>query len=119
MQRQGQGPQGTAQCVPAGSGAKRDTHGLGACIIPFDGVSLTIAVLSFIAVTLIVQGFIKTRASIFMPAASVEAIEQMIQGRQHRELLEFTESDPSFVSQALNPALKRAPSFNAPSSATG
>jgi biopolymer transport protein ExbB len=28
-------------------------------------------------------------------------------------LIDFTEADPSFISRAINPALKRAPSFNA------
>lgn len=82
-------------------------------IIPFDFVTVIIVGLSFIAVTLIVQGIIKTRASVFMPDASVNAIRDMIQNRQFRELIEFTERDPSFVSQALAPALKRAPSFSA------
>jgi biopolymer transport protein ExbB len=82
-------------------------------IIPNDGVTWTIGLLSFVAVTLIVQGFIKTRASVFMPAASVNAMQDMIASRQFKELIDFTESDPSFVARALNPALKRAPSFNA------
>jgi biopolymer transport protein ExbB len=36
----------------------------------------------------------------------------MISQRKFKELIEFTENDPSFVSRALNPALKRAPSFS-------
>ncbi|MFN4242907.1 MAG: MotA/TolQ/ExbB proton channel family protein [Tepidisphaerales bacterium] len=82
-------------------------------IIPFDFVTVIIVGLSFVAVTLIIQGFIKTRASVFMPESSVQAIRDMIQNRQFRELIEFTERDPSFVSQALGPALRRAPSFSA------
>ena len=34
-------------------------------------------------------------------------IRDMIEARQFRELIEFTENDPSFVSRAINPALKR------------
>lgn len=101
-----------APAAGAGSAAVVPSQGI-LSIIPFDFVTLTIAVLSFIAVTLMVQGFIKTRASVYMPATSVNAIQDMIANRQFKELIEFTESDPSFVSQALNPALKRAPSFNA------
>src|SRR5205823_3052109 len=36
----------------------------------------------------------------------------MISQRKFKELIEFTENDPSFISRALNPALKRAPSFS-------
>jgi biopolymer transport protein ExbB len=37
----------------------------------------------------------------------------MIEQRQFKELIEYTENDPTFVAKALNPALKRAPSFSA------
>lgn len=82
-------------------------------LIPNDPVTYIIGALSFVAVTLIVQGFIKTRKSVYMPEASVTAISEMIQNRQFKELMEFTEQDDSFVSKSLNPALKRAPSFAA------
>lgn len=98
--------------VPAGTPAPAPRQGI-LSIIPFDFVTVIIAGLSFVAVTLIIQGFIKTRASVFMPEASVRAIREMIQNRQFRELLDFVERDPSFVSQALGPALRRAPSFSA------
>src|SRR4029450_9630082 len=32
--------------------------------------------------------------------------------RRFKELIDFTETDNSFISRALNPALKRAPSFS-------
>jgi biopolymer transport protein ExbB len=48
-----------------------------------------------------------------MPPESVNRIRELIAARQFNELLDFTERDPSFVSRALNPALKRAPSFSA------
>jgi biopolymer transport protein ExbB len=47
-----------------------------------------------------------------MPEASTNTIREMISQRKFKELIEFTETDPSFVSKALNPALKRAPNFN-------
>jgi biopolymer transport protein ExbB len=76
-----------------------------------DPVFFTIAALSVAGVTFIIQGFIRNRASVYMPPESVGRIRELIQSRQFNELLEFTEQDPSFVSKALNPALKRAPSF--------
>ena len=78
-----------------------------------DFVFFTIAILSITGLTLIIQGFIKNRASVFMPATSTNTIRELIGQRRFRELIEFTENDPSFVSKALNPALKRAPHFAA------
>ena len=78
-----------------------------------DAVTITIVILSIIGLTLIIQGFIKNRASVFMPEATTNLIREMIANRKFKELIDFTETDPSFVSKALNPALKRAPSFSA------
>jgi biopolymer transport protein ExbB len=78
-----------------------------------DFVSITILLLSIVGLTLIVQGFIKARAAVMFPEASTNHIRDLITQRQFKELIEFTETDPSFVSKALNPALKRAPSFAA------
>src|SRR4051812_14645934 len=78
-----------------------------------DFVSVTVLLLSIAGLTLIVQGFIKARASVMMPEETTNHIRELISQRQFKELIEFTETDPSFVSKALNPALKRAPSFAA------
>jgi biopolymer transport protein ExbB len=67
---------------------------------------------SIYGVTLIIQGVIKNRRSVLMPEASVNHIRELINQRQFKELIEYTENDPTFVSRALNPALKRAPSFS-------
>ena len=77
-----------------------------------DFVFLTIAALSIAGLTLIIQGFIQNRREAFMPEGTTQRIREMIEARQFRELVEFTENDPSFISRALNPALKRAPSFS-------
>ena len=77
-----------------------------------DFVFLTIAALSIAGLTLIIQGFIQNRREAFMPEATTMQIRSMIEARQFRELIEYTENDPSFISRALNPALKRAPSFS-------
>ncbi len=78
-----------------------------------DAVTVTIVILSIIGLTLIIQGFIKNRASVFMPESTTNQIREMIAARRFKELIDFTERDPSFVSRAINPALKRAPSFAA------
>ncbi|MGA2584798.1 MAG: MotA/TolQ/ExbB proton channel family protein [Tepidisphaeraceae bacterium] len=78
-----------------------------------DPVFWVIMALSITGMTLIIQGVLQNRASVFMPERSTEAIKEMIRQRRFQELMDFTERDPSFISRALNPALKRAPSFAA------
>jgi biopolymer transport protein ExbB len=75
-------------------------------------VSVIIFALSIVAMTLIIQGFMQNRSSTFMPEESTNQIREMIGQKKFKELIEFTENDPSFASRALNPALKRAPSFS-------
>jgi biopolymer transport protein ExbB len=77
-----------------------------------DGVFWTIAVLSVTGLTLIIQGFLKNQASVLIPEETTNQIREMIGQRKFKELIEFTETDDSFISKALNPALKRAPSFS-------
>jgi biopolymer transport protein ExbB len=77
-----------------------------------DPIFFTILALSIWGMTLIIQGFLVNRESVIMPPRSIETIREMIAQRRFKELIDFTETDPSFVSRALNPALKRAPSFS-------
>lgn len=78
-----------------------------------DFIFITIAVLSIISLTLIIQSVITTRAAVFMPETTTNQIREMIGSRRFKDLIEFTEADPSFIAKVLNPALKRAPSFAA------
>ncbi len=105
-----------AAAAPAGEAVKRPgmfTTLVSLILSHIDIVFITIMVCSVIAVTLIIKSIIQVRASVMIPEASTAAIREMIAAKQFKELLEFTEKDPSFVSRALNPALKRAPSFTA------
>ena len=77
-----------------------------------DPITWTIAILSIIALTLIIQGIIKNRAAVMIPEESNNQIRDLIAQKKFKDLIDFTETDPSFVSKALNPALKRAPSFS-------
>jgi biopolymer transport protein ExbB len=98
---------------PAADAPKKEPAGLITIILSHvDFVFVVIMLLSIIGLTLIFQGFIKNRASVFMPETSTATIREMISQKKFKELIEFTENDPSFVSRALNPALKRAPSFS-------
>ena len=116
-------PAGASAAAPAGAGAGTGTSGTSGektkqslvqlIFGHLDFVFFTIAALSITGLTLIIQGFIKNRASVFMPVTSTNTIRELIGQRRFRELIDFTETDPSFVSKALNPALKRAPHFAA------
>src|SRR5687768_17197130 len=103
---------GAAPGADTGAGAGQRRGVVNLIMGNLDPVFFTIAALSVAGVTLIIQGFIRNRASVYMPPESVNRIRELIAARQFNELLEFTENDPSFVSRALNPALKRAPSFS-------
>jgi biopolymer transport protein ExbB len=109
---------GFGQTPPGGGGATNtqvvgQKKGLFALILShIDFVFVIIALLSVIGLTLIIQGLIKVRRSVLIPEESTQHIRDLIARREFKELIEFTENDPSFVSRALNPALKRAPSFS-------
>jgi biopolymer transport protein ExbB len=106
---------GAAAPAPAGGAAApaAQKQGLMSLILSHpDFVSFTIAILSITGLTLIIQGFIKIRRGALIPDTSTNHIRDLIGRREFKELIDFTETDPSFVSRALNPALKRAPSFS-------
>jgi biopolymer transport protein ExbB len=99
--------------APAESGGSAITVVFGLVIKHIiDPVTITIGILSVVGLTLIIQGFIKNRASVMIPETSNNQIRELISQKKFKELIDFTEVDPSFVSKALNPALKRAPSFS-------
>jgi biopolymer transport protein ExbB len=105
-----------AQTPGAGAAAdapKPQKQGIMSLILGhIDFVSITIGLLSVTGLTLIIQGFIKIRAGALIPESSTNHIRELIGRREFKELIDFTETDPSFISRALNPALKRAPSFS-------
>jgi biopolymer transport protein ExbB len=106
---------GNAQTPPAAGGpdaAKPHTGLFHVIMSNKDPVFFLIMLCSVAGVTLIIQGFIKNRSSVIMPESTTNHIRELINQRQFKELIEYTESDPTFISRALNPALKRAPSFS-------
>jgi biopolymer transport protein ExbB len=101
------------QAPAAPPGAAVDRKGLLNLIFshPRDPVFWIIAILSIAGLTFIIQGFIKVRSAVMMPEEVTNQMRSMIEARQFKELIDYTENEPSFVARALNPALKRAPSF--------
>ncbi len=81
-------------------------------LMRLEPVTTTIVLGSVIAITLIIQAILRVRRNVLLPPETNTEIERLIQGKQYRELIEFTDKDDAFVSQALHPALKRAPSFS-------
>lgn len=77
-----------------------------------DFVFVTIIILSVISLTLIISSLLRVRKSVFMPDETINTIRSMIEQKQFKELVEYTETDNSFVGKAINPALKRAPTFS-------
>ncbi len=77
-----------------------------------DFVTVIIFILSIISSTYIVKCSLQARKETILPEESTARIRDMISNRQFQELIDFTEADPSFVSQVLNPALKRAPKYD-------
>jgi len=73
-----------------------------------DPIFWTIGILSVIAMTLIIKGFLANRVDVLMPEASNVQMRELIEQRRFKDLLDFTETDPSFVSKAINASLKRA-----------
>jgi biopolymer transport protein ExbB len=105
--------QGGAAAPAAGGQQTVQKQGLLSLIFShIDFVFVIIALLSVTGLTLIIQGFIKIRHGALIPDTSTNHIRDLISRREFKELIDFTENDPSFVSRALNPALKRAPSFS-------
>jgi len=102
--------------TPAAAGAQPEQQnivGILARLIfeRIDFVTVIIAVLSIAAFTLIINSALRLRGSAFMPEATIAQIRTMIENRQFKELIDYTEVDNSFVARSLNPALKRAPNF--------
>jgi biopolymer transport protein ExbB len=102
-----------AQPAPAGNAPAQAPAGLITLIMGhIDAVFITIALLSIAGLTLIIQGFIKNRRAVFLPDVSINQMREMISQKRYKELLDYTETDPTFVSRAVNAALKRAPNFS-------
>ncbi|MGC4030685.1 MAG: MotA/TolQ/ExbB proton channel family protein [Tepidisphaeraceae bacterium] len=72
-----------------------------------DFVTYTIVALSIVALSLIIMSALRLRQAAFVPPAVVSTIRGMIEQRQFKELIDYTETDESFIGRTLNPALKR------------
>ena len=78
-----------------------------------DFITYTIVALSIVALSLIITAALRLRLAAFVPPATVNAIRGMIETKQYKELIDYTERDESFVAKVFNAAIKRAPKFDA------
>src|ERR1700761_8141717 len=67
---------------------------------------LTLA--SFAGVGLAISAMLHIRESKIAPATTTEHLRSLIAGREFKELMDFTATDQTFVSQSLYAALRRA-----------
>lgn len=72
------------------------------------GVIAVLVGCSVAGVAIAVDSALRIRESKLMPPVTVERIRSLIEQRKFKELIEFTATDDSFVSQALHAALRRA-----------
>src|SRR5262245_47769359 len=85
-----------AQATPGGAGpAEGATQGAAKGIVQLimghiDLVFFTIAGLSIWGLTLIIQGFLKNRQSVFLPENTINLIREMIAQKRFKELIDFT-----------------------------
>jgi biopolymer transport protein ExbB len=77
--------------------------------LTLDYVVLSMLTLASIAgVARSIDAMLHLRQSKIAPAGSTERIRRLIESRNYKELLDFTATDPSFVSRALYAAIRRA-----------
>ena len=75
----------------------------------FDVLVITILVgVSISGMALVIDAILHIRAKRIAPPESVEHLRPLIEARQFKELMEFTTTDQTFVSQGLNAGLHRA-----------
>lgn len=99
--------------APAGEVQTRGKGVFALVMENIDAVFITIGVLSVAGLTFAIQGFLQNRRGAIVPPDTVQQIRDLIAQKKYRELVEFTAADDTFVSRALNPALRRAPDFEA------
>jgi biopolymer transport protein ExbB len=96
---------------PAAAPALRSTSGPlpNWVFLTLDYVVLSMLTLASIAgVALAIDAMIHLRESKIAPALATERIRRLIESRNYKELMDFTATDPSFVSRALYAAIRRA-----------
>jgi biopolymer transport protein ExbB len=96
---------------PTAQGATKGAFSL--VLENLDWVFVLILIASVAGLTFIIQGFMVNREPVLIPIATTNRIRDLLVSGNYAELAEFTAQDPTFVSGAINAALKRAPSFEA------
>lgn len=78
-------------------------------LVTFDWFVLSLLMLASVAgVALIIDAMMHTREKKIAPPETTEHLRSLIAGRQFKELMDFTSTDQTFISQALYSAIRRA-----------
>lgn len=101
---------GATASGPAAPGAEGQTDILQQWIFPiFDYLVLSLLGLASVAgIALSIDAMLHLRESKIAPQRSTENIRRLIADKDYKELMDFTATDPSFVSRALYAAIRRA-----------
>jgi biopolymer transport protein ExbB len=99
-----------AATAPAAPAAASGGSALTTWVFPvFDYLVLSLLGLASIAgVALAINAMLNLRESKIAPAKTTDHIRRLIEDKDYKELMDFTASDQSFVSQALYAAIRRA-----------
>lgn len=82
---------------------------LGWFVTETEWVAWVLMILSFVSTALVIQMFMQIRRPLIMPPHIELQVKQMLEAKQFRELLAFTQSEGSLLSSIMNRALREAP----------
>jgi biopolymer transport protein ExbB len=91
------------------AGEVKATHLPDGVFVAFDWIVLSLLGFASIAgIALIIDAMIHTREIKIAPPETTEHLRSLIAGRQFKELMDFTSTDQTFISQGLYAAIRRA-----------
>ncbi|NQU75790.1 MAG: MotA/TolQ/ExbB proton channel family protein [Planctomycetes bacterium] len=71
-------------------------------------IGILIIVIDVASIALIIEHFMTVRRAVILPVASRERIRKLFDEKQYRQVLDFTATDPSFLSAVVQAALAEA-----------
>jgi biopolymer transport protein ExbB len=98
-----------AMAQSAGAPAPQTSSGFALVFHILDWMVIVILISCSIGgVALAIDAFLHIKASKIAPIETTEHLRSLINSRQFKELMDFSATDPSFVSQSINAGIRRA-----------
>ena len=72
-------------------------------------IGIVLILLNFASIAIIINYFVTIRRTTLLPELVQQQINEMVANKQFRDILDFTEKDPSFLSYVVHRALSEAP----------